>query len=255
MIAFRTSNPTAMFALAAVCLVTCGVLVVAEWKRIPRLRIGAKLIASLAFLAVGIVAWRSPLTPSMFPAFGPTSFATWIVAGLALGVVGDIALLGRSDRAFLVGLGAFLLGHIAYVAAMATELDPREWLADASFLAAIPVVIALIVVVHLWPRLGSMRIPVIAYAMVIATMVIGAIALYRANPGHSLERARVFVGDATFDIQSGPYGILCAGACLFFASDLSVARDKFIGSSLTNKLWGLPAYYAGQLLIAWSLAA
>jgi len=223
-----------MIALAALCLAACAVLVVAEWKHLPRVRIGSKVVASLAFLAVGIVAWRGPLgldgARSMLPASGATAFGTWIVAGLALGVVGDIALLGKTDRAFLVGLGAFLLGHIAYIVAMATIRDPREWLADASWLAAIPAAIAIAVVVRLWPRLGSMRIPVIAYALVIATMVVGAIAL-RADR------------------------ILCAGACLFFASDLSVARDKFVGASFTNKLWGLPAYYAGQLLIAWSLAA
>jgi uncharacterized membrane protein YhhN len=250
-----------MIALAALCLAACGALVAAEGKHWPRLRIGAKVVASFAFLALGIVASRTRLDmPSMFPAFGSSAFgsstfATWIVAGLALGVAGDIALLGKSNRAFLVGLGVFLLGHVAYIVAFATQLDPREWLADASVFAAIPIVIALAVVVHLWPRLGSMRVPVIAYAAVIATMVVGAIALYRVNPGHALERARVFVGDAAFDSQPGPYGILLAGACLFFASDLSVARDKFVGASVANKLWGLPAYYAGQLLIAWSLTS
>ena len=44
-----------------------------------------------------------------------------------------------------------------------------------------------------------------------------------------------------------------AGAVLFFASDLGVARDKFVAPGFPNRAWGLPAYYAGQLLIAWSL--
>ena len=47
--------------------------------------------------------------------------------------------------------------------------------------------------------------------------------------------------------------LLLAGAALFFVSDLAVARDKFVGASFLNRAWGLPAYYAGQLLIAWSL--
>ena len=46
---------------------------------------------------------------------------------------------------------------------------------------------------------------------------------------------------------------LASGAVLFFVSDLAVARDKFVGASFVNRAWGLPAYYAGQLLIAWSL--
>lgn len=229
--------------LAVLCAAACGALVLAEQHHRERLRIGAKVVASLAFLALGIIANQGG------------AYGTWIVIGLALGMAGDIALLGRSNLAFLVGLGGFLLGHVAYIVAMATRLDPREWVADAWFLAAVPAAITLIVVASLWSKLGSMRVPVIAYGVVIATMVVGAIALYRVNPGHAFERGRVFAGTASFDIDPGPYGTLLAGACLFFASDLSVARDKFVGASFTNKAWGLPAYYAGQLLIAWSLTS
>jgi uncharacterized membrane protein YhhN len=80
----------------------------------------------------------------------------------------------------------------------------------------------------MWPRLGSLRVPVIGYVVVIVAMVIGALAIGR--------------------------GRLVVGALLFFASDLAVARDKFIAKTFANKAWGLPAYYAGQLAIAWSLA-
>ena len=45
------------------------------------------------------------------------------------------------------------------------------------------------------------------------------------------------------------------GALLFFASDLAVARDKFVAPGVINKLWGLPAYYGGQLLLAWAVIA
>ena len=47
------------------------------------------------------------------------------------------------------------------------------------------------------------------------------------------------------------YGV---GALAFAASDLSVARDRFVASSLVNKAWGLPVYYVAQLLLAWSVA-
>ena len=46
-----------------------------------------------------------------------TSFAGFVTAGVALSVVGDVALLWDSNRAFIVGLAAFLLGHVAYVIA------------------------------------------------------------------------------------------------------------------------------------------
>jgi hypothetical protein len=42
-----------------------------------------------------------------------------------------------------------------------------------------------------------------------------------------------------------------AGAGLFALSDLAVAQDRFVARSFASTLWGLPAYYAAQLLIAW----
>jgi uncharacterized membrane protein YhhN len=48
---------------------------------------------------------------------------------------------------------------------------------------------------------------------------------------------------------------LAVGAALFFASDLAVARNRFVAKAFVNRAWGLPAYYAGQLLIAWSIVA
>lgn len=44
--------------------------------------------------------------------------------------------------------------------------------------------------------------------------------------------------------------LLLAGAFLFFLSDLSVARERFVAPGFANKLWGLPFYYGGQLLLA-----
>ncbi len=49
--------------------------------------------------------------------------------------------------------------------------------------------------------------------------------------------------------------LLAAGALCFFASDGAVARQRFSHESFWNKAWGLPLYFAGQLLIAWSAAA
>jgi uncharacterized membrane protein YhhN len=41
---------------------------------------------------------------------------------------------------------------------------------------------------------------------------------------------------------------------LFFISDLAVARDRFVAPSFANRSWGLPSYYAGQLLLAWAIS-
>jgi len=47
-------------------------------------------------------------------------------------------------------------------------------------------------------------------------------------------------------------GLLAVGALLFGASDLFVARERFIEPGFRNRLFGLPLYYAGQLLLALS---
>ena len=227
-----------MIALTIVSAIACALLVYAEYRQLARLRVAAKLVASLAFLGVGVIARPG------------TAYGDFILAGLALGVIGDAALLGDSKRAFLAGLTAFLVGHIAYVLACAQIESPQYWFADAALMSALPVAVAAIALVKLWRRLGSMRVPVIAYVVVIVAMVIGALAVR-----YALDHDDPMI--AMLRIRRLPYenrDRLVVGAVLFFASDLSVARDKFIGRSFANKAWGLPAYYAGQLCIAWSLA-
>ena len=44
------------------------------------------------------------------------------------------------------------------------------------------------------------------------------------------------------------------GALLFTASDLSVARDRFVQEGFFNRLWGWPTYFVAQLVLAWTVA-
>lgn len=205
---------TYMFVFTLVCMVACVVLVWAEYKKQGRARTISKTVASLAFIAIGLLAYKTTAT----------SVAMWIVIGLVLGAIGDVALLGKGDRAFMTGLVAFLGGHIAYVVAIATALPMSQWV-DAA--ALVPIVGGALVLASLWPNLGDMKIPVIVYVLTIVTMVIGALALW--------------------------HPALTTGAVLFFVSDIAVARDKFVASEFSNRAWGLPCYYAGQLFIAWSI--
>jgi uncharacterized membrane protein YhhN len=49
--------------------------------------------------------------------------------------------------------------------------------------------------------------------------------------------------------------LIWIGALAFYLSDISVARDRFVHRDLANRLWGLPLYYAAQLLLAMSVGA
>jgi uncharacterized membrane protein YhhN len=211
-----------VIAATIACAIGLAMLLAGEHRRRQLPRCAGKVVASAAFLVVAMLARPD------------SAFDTWIMVGLVLGAIGDVALLAR--RGFLVGLVAFLLGHLAYVVGVHHELPASAWLGAAGIAAIVPAAVALAALALLWPRLGSMRGPVIAYVVVITAMVIAALALARADV-IAARRAHRFL----------------AGAVLFFASDLSVARDKFIAPTFANKAWGLPAYYAGQLLIAWSL--
>lgn len=209
----------------AVCLVALVALVIAEVRRDRGGRFRAKPVASLGFVAV-------PLVTGALAGNGlDAEVARWVFAGLVLGAIGDVLLMFEAERAFLGGLVAFLLGHLAYVVAFARIIPPKRWIEGGGMIAVIvaTLVAAAIVLRWLWPRLGSMRIPVIVYVAVITAMVVGGIAV------------------------STP--LATTGAIMFYASDLAVARDKFVSKDAWNRAIGLPLYYGAQLLIAWSVVA
>ena len=214
-----------LIALTITCALACAVLVAGEYLDNDRIRYIAKPLASLAFVLVGVLAFRRNPTEE---------FELAVLVGLILGALGDVALL--SEHGFLAGLGSFLLGHLAYVVAVGTTLPPHAWLGSAGLFALLPIVAGLAALTYLWPKLGKLRIPVIAYVAVIIAMVVAAIAFWRSADAANQRREL--------------FGL---GAVLFFISDLAVARDKFVAKGFSNRVWGLPVYYAAQLLIAWSL--
>lgn len=216
-------------ALTAVCGLALAALLVAERRRSQAGKYLSKPTASLAFILVALVGGTL--------AGDGAAYGRWIVAGLVLGAGGDVALMFTGKRAFMIGLVLFLLGHVAYIVACAQLTPPADW---TSAYAALPVLAGLGALCYLWPHLGSMKGPVIAYVVTITLMVVAAIAVFRAAP----TTASPFSADQS--------RLLLVGAVLFFASDLFVAREKFVEPGFANRGLGLPAYYAGQLLFAWS---
>ncbi|MBW2524787.1 MAG: lysoplasmalogenase [Deltaproteobacteria bacterium] len=215
-------------ALTGLCAAATIALVIAEVRRSRRGRYVSKPLASAAFVLLAVMGGALDQ---------PGAFGAWIVAGLVLGAAGDVALMFPSNRAFLTGLVLFLLGHVAYVVAFGTIVPLAAWLHP---LALLPIAAGAAVLRYLWRHLGPMRAPVVAYTVVIVLMVVGAIAPARVGP------------DLRTALTDGAAWLLLAGALAFFVSDIAVARDRFVAKGPANRIWGLPAYYAGQLLIAWS---
>jgi uncharacterized membrane protein YhhN len=204
-----------MVAAIAFTLVALGALVLAERRDLAGLQRVSKLAASTGFLAT---AWAGG---ALDHDFGRTMFAALLACA-----VGDACLLSRARPWFLAGLVAFALGHLGYTLAFA------ERGIDVGI--AVPVGIALVLPAWVvWRVLGphvpaDMRLPVLGYIGIITAMV----ACAWSCDG----------GDATWGIR--------IGATMFYASDLSVARDVFVRRAFVNRLWGLPAYYVAQLLLA-----
>lgn len=158
-----------------------------------------------------------------------------LLIGLIFCLGGDVFLALPRERMFLFGLVSFLLGHIFYVGSF-------FYLADLSHGSWIGVGIGLVASggVFFWlrPYLGSMLIPVSAYIVVITVMLVGGWTVL-CDAGVELSgRLMVF-----------------SGAVSFYVSDLFVARDRFLKIKFKNRLIGLPLYYFGQFLLAFSVGA
>jgi uncharacterized membrane protein YhhN len=161
------------------------------------------------------------------------SYYQWVVAGLVFGLIGDVCLALKGNKAFRAGLVAFLLGHVLYVVAFAGLTRPSDWLALGHLL-----IVGVSVGVFWWlrPHLGAMTIPVGLYVLVISLMLAAAWVAF-LNP----------------DLKATGARALLAGACCFYLSDLFVTRERFVSSQFVNRLFGLPLYYCGQFCIAFSV--
>ena len=91
--------------------------------------------------------------------------------GILFSWAGDVTLASPGDLGFLVGLGFFLLAHVAYIVLFLRKLRMRRLRPVALVYLAWWVVL----VVVLAPHLGSLLVPVAVYGLVLGAM--GAIGL------------------------------------------------------------------------------
>ncbi len=156
-----------------------------------------------------------------------------LLVGLTLCLGGDIFLALPQKRMFLFGLIFFLIGNIFYGFAFFYVARLSQWV-WVGFLT----VLVISVWIYLWlgPHLGSMKAPVVFYLIIFTIMLSGAWSVLGdsnlARPG----RIMVF-----------------AGALSFYFSDIFVARDRFLNKGFINRVIGLPMYYTGQFLLAFSV--
>ena len=191
------------------------------------------LAKPLATLLIASIAWQA-VASSMSPAPG---YRSAVLAGMGLSCLGDIALMLPMD-AFVPGLVAFLLAHVCYIVAFRAGIHAGRGLGVAAVLLG---AFAAGNLIALWPHLpADMRVPVLAYVVVLAVMAILALARHWRVP------APQGIGR-----RSTAWG--AGGAVLFVASDCLLAWDRFGGGLPMASLLVLSTYYAAQYGIARSV--
>ena len=218
-VGFQGNRMNPRLALTILCLAAATALVVADLSRATKPAVVAKLVASTAFVALAVTrgATRSP--------YGET-----ILAALILSWIGDVFLLARKEAFFAAGLAAFLAAHVAFaVAFFGRTFEQGSFLPGAGLMCGV----GAITFVWLRPHLSQFfRIAVGAYILAIGAMVATAFGAV-----HAIGSSAVI------------------GAVAFAASDIFVARERFVTPSGVNRILGLPLYYGAQLLLASSVTA
>lgn len=185
-----------------------------------------KLAASLKLVPMlGLLAVVAPELAG-FPA------GRWFVAGLVLCMVGDAMLIGHSTTAFLLGLGAFLVGHLLYVLAFVASpsaSSPWQVLAPLALLPLAAVGVARVVPGARRHGGWALAGPVVAYLVVIGAMVVAA-----GSTGSAL---------------------LVLGAVTFAVSDLVLGLNRFVRPLRWGPAVVMATYYLAQFLLAGGMLA
>ena len=200
--------------VVCVSAVTC--LLVAEWADSNIARAAAKMSAASAFLGMALACGALEST-----------YGQILLGGLVLCWIGDACLLSPGQSVgFRVGIGAFLLAHLAYaIAYYQLGLDPIGLLIGGLVIGGL----AVIVLRWLRPQVpDDFRNSVMTYIAVISVMVVASIGA----------------------VTAGTPVILAIGTIVFAISDLFVARERFVSSAFVNSAIGIPAYFGAQLLLA-----
>jgi uncharacterized membrane protein YhhN len=178
---------------SAVCLGVAGLAALGNWW--SRLRDDHRL-ESVTKPAVTLALIGAALTLDAHPA----GARPWFIAALALCVVGDIALLKAVDQ-FVVGLGAFLVGHVLFAVGALVMGVHAAWLPVPLAAVAVGTVVAP-VLRPIVRGAGPLAGPVVAYFGVISVASCLLVATGRA------------------------WAI--AGAVAFMVSDSILGTDKFV---------------------------
>ncbi|WP_375486675.1 lysoplasmalogenase family protein [uncultured Jatrophihabitans sp.] len=206
-----------------VLLVLAAVAALVDWWAVARQWVRTRYLSKPAVLALLVAA-------ACVADLGDAK--AWVVAALALGLLGDVALLAPAGpvdappgTAFLAGLGAFLLGHVAWILAFLTR-DSHGVAFVAGLVAALAV--------------GAFALgPVLASARRSAGLPFAAIVA-----GYAV----VLVVAAAFAVGTGREATT-VGGLLFLLSDATLARERFVRPVRGGPVSVIVSYHLAQALM------
>lgn len=179
-------------------------------------------------LALRMAAKPWPILALMWWAWGGSPYQRRIFGALALCLVGDMLLEVRGPMTFLLGMVAFLLGHVGYIFAMTARAKRLALSLALPFLVWIVWALS-----TLWPGLGAMRIPVAAYTVTIWVMMWRAASM-AAHPS----------------LKQDPWRwAALVGAVIFGLSDTLIALDRYHAALSGVRIPIILTYWIGQTLI------
>jgi uncharacterized membrane protein YhhN len=206
---------------SVVALGVAGVCALANWWSVTVGRRAVEWVSKPSVM-VALIAAAVLLRPSS------GAVRAWVVVGLVCSLAGDVFLMLPEER-FVEGLASFLLAHVAYIVAFFVAGT------SATGAAIGAVIVALGVTLVARPILRAVRsehadfaVPVLAYVSIISVMVVAAWA------------------------TSNPWAIV--GAMSFYASDGTLAWNKFVHPIKGGRFAIMSTYHLAQFAIVVSLA-
>jgi uncharacterized membrane protein YhhN len=184
------------------------------------------IVQPLTTLVAIVVAALSFLDPNVNRAY-----TLCILAGLGLSFLGDVFNIDmKNDKILMAAIGVFSLAYIEYGVTFTvfSGFQPQDWLLGVFFLG-----VYILLMIYYWPGLGSFRIPVLLYGLVMPFMV------WRA--------ASTFFGDFFSLTQSI---LVTAGTAFLYIGDIEYGIHRF--KHPRKLMIGPLLYEGGQLLIALS---
>ncbi len=215
----------------------------AQWPQACFKSLVYKMICSTAFVSIGVL--------SVLISGNKSTYAIMMLAGLALGWIGDYFLHAKTTNTyFAIGMVSFMLGHIAYIACYMRTLP----LISSDYNMLNPIEIIIIAALLLLSYVGAVKFKVefsmkilkfgvIAYTAILVTMFIKATALGITYYKTGAENGWIALV------------VLVLGSLCFTLSDATIGLLMFAGKKKNKplKVFNIVTYFAGQALLASSI--